>query len=297
MKNAKYKKLFKDNYPDIKIDEFIYINGGVDFYTFCINNSIILKFPVSIEISKRIPFEVSLMKKLENKLEIEIPNLIYNSKVQNQNAFIGYNKIQGVPFDVKGSAKSIEISLQLLNNVIRDLALIENRNIETKQIHNNWKTNYSFLLEGITLKAFKFIDNSISKSVEEIINQNNEKFIRNNFSPKLIHSDLKSSHLICNNDNIIIGLIDWSDAIYGDISFEFARILTELGFDIYVRLLEKRERFLSDYDTQRIAYYSILIPFNRILNGINNRNNKLIQEGVNKLIINLNNYDKVQTKQ
>jgi len=295
MKKDIYKKIFEDNYPNVKIEEFNYIKEGNDYFTFDINNSIIIKFPVSKEIEKRIPFEVDLLKKLENKLEILIPALNYNSKDQNQLPFIGYNKIQGIPFDINGSKESIEYNLRILNNLIRNLSFVENSEIDTQIIIDNWKNYYSHLLNGIRVKAYKYIDHSHRLEVENIINQNHNDFVKYNFIPKLIHSDLKSIHLLCKpNDNFIVGLIDWGDAKYGDISFEFARVLNEFGFDFFVRLLNEKEIFLSKDDINRIAFYSILIPFNSILNGVNYSSEDSLWQGIKKLSINLDNYEKVK---
>jgi aminoglycoside 2''-phosphotransferase len=294
MKKALYKKIFEEEYPNIKIDEFTHIKEGNDFLTFDINNSIIIKFPVSVEIENKMPFEINLLKKLNGKLDIQIPELNYNSKQSRKTPFLGYEKIQGGPFNVNGSKKSVDYNLSVLGNIIRKLSLIKNLDIDNHVITANWKKYYLHLLKGIKTKAFKFIENSHRSSVEDIIGQNNHKIIHQDFVPKLIHSDLKSNHIICDKNNHIVGLIDWADAIYGDIAFEFARVLNEFGFDFFVQLFNKQSVFLSKANIERIAYYSVLIPFNKILNGINYSDERTLERGVKKLASSLVNYENVR---
>lgn len=289
-----YEEVFRQKYPDIRISEFKFLKKGNDFTTFEINNSLIIKFPVSKEIEKRIPFEIELLNRLDNKLQISIPVLKYNC-LNNQHTFIGYEKIPGIPFDINVSEESYNYNLGVFSHIIRELSSIKNPEIDTQSIIYTWNNYYSHLLNGIRLKAYKTLEFSYQLEVEKILNENYKKFIENSFIPTLIHADFKSQHLICNNtDNHIVGLIDWGDATYGDISFEFARILTEFGIDFYRKLIKENSHFISRNNIDRIAFYSILIPFNSILDGINNAENDKLEQGIRKLCTSLDNYEKIK---
>jgi len=289
-----YEEIFKQNYPDIRISEFKLLKKGNDFITFEIDNSLIIKFPVSKEIEKRIPFEIELLNRLKNKLQISIPLIKYNC-LSNQHTFIGYEKILGVPFDITIRDESYSYNLGIFSHIIRELSSIRNTEIDTKNIVYTWNKYYFHLLKVIRLKAFKSIDVSQKIEVAKILNENYKKFVENSFAPKLIHADLKNEHLICNiKDNHIVGLIDWNDATFGDISFEFARILTEFGIDFYKKLIKENSQIISRNDANRIAFYSILIPFNNILDGINNSENDKLKQGISKLSASLYNYEEIK---
>lgn len=114
-------------------------------------------------------------------------------------------------------------------------------------------------------------------------------FLNYKFTPCLIHSDLKSSHILCNEQNKMIGLIDWGDSNYADLSFEFARILDEFGVDFLLQVKENIDKNFN-YEIDRIAFYTVMIPFFTILQGLVSNDDNKIQTGKLKLDINLEQY-------
>jgi hypothetical protein len=291
-----YAEMFKENYPEIKITEFALVKEGGLYDTFEINRSIIVKFPKIRKNNQHFIKEIDLLARLKEELQIAIPVLNFNNKPDSSYRFLGYKRINGVAFDIDGDEKSLSENLKILSDFFEDLSLIEPPQSESHRIISNWKKYYLHLIEGIITKAYSHIPQNYKEDVERIINSNHSMFIHSDFNPMLIHSDLKSEHLICNpSDNIIFGVIDWGDATFGDISFEYARFLTEFGFNFYHRLIQKSTIDLSNTDFKKIAFYSVLIPFNSILNGIIFNNKTLFNTGCQKLGRSLYTYEAVRS--
>ncbi|QEC79032.1 aminoglycoside phosphotransferase family protein [Mucilaginibacter ginsenosidivorax] len=292
MNRAKYERIFKENYPEIVVENFIYLKESYDYITFEVNRLIIIKFSTT-EIEGNIPFEIDLLSKLKGQLQIATPILNYNYKPGSDCKFIGYEKIHGGHFDHRNE-KNINENLFILSKFLRDISLLKNPDYQNEEFVTKWKKGCNHQVNGIRLKAFKTIPSPYKKEVEKIIEENHHKIIDDDFTPKLIHSDLKPEHLICNSENVVVGIIDWADARFGDITYEYARILIEFGIDFYKKLLTKNAAKLSIIDVNRIAYYSILISFNSILNEINYRNDNIPGRGLQRLHTSLNTYDEIR---
>lgn len=289
-----FKVRFQENYPEIEIEEFSNIKEGDDYYTFEINREIIVKFPKTKEIKGIVPLEINLLSNLIGKLQIDIPKLNFSNKTNSINPFLGYSKIHGIAFDIDGDEKSLSKNINILGRFFRDLSLINPSDAPHRELVSNWKKFYSYLLKGIREKAYEHIPRHYSQEVEKIIVNNHKNFIANDFKPVLIHADLKPDHLICKgSDNIISGIIDWGDAGFGDVSFEYARVLTEFGFNFYKRLIQENSVYLAKADYQKIAFYSILIPFFSILNGVNSSDKNILERGRQRLNTSLNSYETV----
>lgn len=143
-----------------------------------------------------------------------------------------------------------------------------------------WKKRYAAFLCAIQTVALPAIPQEMAKPVKDILFKPGKGVLDKDFNLQLIHGDLKPEHVLCDvRHQAISGIIDWGDAEYGDVGFEYARILFSLGLDFFSQLLHVSPNDIFS-KIASIKFYQTLLPFNVILTGVNNKDSSLIASGV-----------------
>jgi len=142
--------------------------------------------------------------------------------------------------------------------------------------------NWQSIIERKTLNK-ELIENSIKNVIEKI---NNQEFINNSYS--LLHSDFNQRNLFINTEtNEITAIIDWTESMFGDPLYDFARIRMliwhfDLGqevidyFDSQLNLSDKQKELLELYWLVRVIEY--LAYYSEEPNEFNTNRIKLHQE-------------------
>lgn len=293
MKDVFFEKAIQKHYPELVIKSFSHIQEGQDFYVFQANKNLIFRFAKSEKEIEKLKFEVELLPKLKNVLPVSIPDFIYKSFTEAWFSFVGYKKIEGIPFNILGDKLSVEFNAKIIGKIITNLNDFRSPDlVEIEQQRKIWENYFIDFIQRIKESAAIILSTEIRNTVEEILLENEISFLSFKFIPCLIHSDFKSSHILCDKQNKVIGLIDWGDSNYGDIAFDFARILNEFGYAFLLKVKESIDSKIR-YDIDRITFYTILIPFLTIFKGINSNDKTKLRFGIKKLEFNLQQYSKL----
>jgi len=285
-----FKKAINEHYPNLIIESSSFIPEGEDFYVFQVNDDLIFRFAKSEREVEKLKFENDLLPKLISTLTISIPSFTYKNFTDKNFSFVGYKKIMGIPFNVLGDRESVEYSAKTIGSVIAKLNEFRSQDKEElERQRKSWVKYFTGFIEKIKEVALQNLAPKSRNVVLDILLKNEATFLSYKFTPCPIHSDFKSSHILCDNHNKMIGLIDWGDSNYADVAFDFARILNEFGFDFLHKVKESVSSKV-DFEIDRIAFYTIMIPFFTILQGLVSNDETKLQTGKEKLEFNLENY-------
>jgi len=214
---------------------------------------------------------------IKNNLNIPIPRMIGSIKFQDKHVLIlekldyplletTNNKAKYIPSmitnlkEIHKVKSNIAGMLNSKENITWKEILLSKFNGKDKLL--NWDSIYKRPLLKPTL-----IQDSIAKLVKNI---KNTQFTTNNYT--LLHPDFNQRNLFINpNTTEITGIIDWSESMFGDPIYDFARLRMfiwhfKLGKDVldsYYKLLSfnDEERKLEDiyftsFVIEYLAYYS-----------------------------------------
>ena len=290
VENELFIKAIHEHYPNLIIKSISFIPEGENFYVFQVNDDLIFRFAKSEREVEKLKFEDTLLPKLISTLTVSIPYFIFKNFTDKDFSFVGYKKIEGIPFNISGNSESVEYSAKTIGSVITKLN--EFRSHDSKEIEQqrkSWVTYFTSFIQRIKEDALPNLPFEIGNTIMEILLKHEKAFLNFKFTPCLIYSDFKSSHILCDEQNKMIGLIDWGDSNYADVAFDFARILDEFDLD-YLQQVKESVSSKVNYQIDRIAFYTILIPFFTILQGLVSNDENKFQVGTNKLEFNLQQY-------
>ena len=152
----------------------------------------------------------------------------------------------------------------------------------------DWKRKYIKFNESIHSRLNTKIKDSVWKDIDAIF----ETFLNNRenftFKPTLIHDDLSSDHILHDKTTgLITGIIDWGDSVFGDPAFD----LTGLFVDYSPSLCDSILHGLSQSESMllRVKFYIKLIPFYKVLYGLDIGDRKNLEDGLRLITKNFKN--------
>lgn len=234
-----------------------------------------------------------------HKLNIPIPKVLC-SFVFDENQVLVLEKINYPLLEsVNDKSKYIPSMINCLKSIHEiksDIAGLLNT-----RLNKTWKeillSNFNGndeLLDWVVITKRKGLDKDlVLKSINKLIKQIEEKeFLNSNYS--LLHPDFNQRNLFIDpNSNKITGIIDWSESMFGDPLYDFARLRMfiwhfKLGENVLkeyyslVNLNEKEKEieqiYVVSFVIEYLAYYS------EELNEFNNNRIKTHQEYLTKYL-------------
>lgn len=220
-KLAAYKLRLKADFPELNVEQIRLIGSGWHHDAIEVNDTLVFRIPRGVhDITSSVDTEVAILKKLEGKLAVDIPEPLY---IAPNNEYFGYTKVGGI----------------LLKDLIKELDDNEFQNVKedwvklASSIHRLVSVEAAkkiglpgfiepgpsaaeriFDIEGIGQDVLDFATKTIKKSKELDLNAINYM---------TIHNDLQFHNILASKDSKrITGLIDWTDARIGPVAREFA---------------------------------------------------------------------------
>ena len=209
-----FKNIINETFPDIKINEFEILGKGKAGTICLVNKEIIFKIPLPTEHSD-IKTEAKILKFLENKLNIQIPKIIYADYSRSGLYIIGETLLNGVTYSYElhdSFHKKTQIDiLRQLGQIVRDL---HNVNI------NDLPCQVSDTLDDIIneynerlLKVYSLFSNTEIQKLKEIAENYKHITINHPVAPVLCHHDLHFFNIMFDIKNKrISGLLDFGCA-------------------------------------------------------------------------------------
>jgi len=225
-----FTEKIKSDFPELQVDSVKVIATGWDHVAVEVNNSIIFRIPrgeYNIEkLSKSVIYETNILKLLQDKLPVDIPDPIY---IAPGNAYFGYPKLDGV----------------LLMNLDDDLNEMDKGHIREDWVNIASGIHQNIPLETAQKLGIPVFSGDIGKA-EDIFNIENIDdeildFARRTIKAaqsidisklpvSVIHNDLQWFNLLADPAaKRISGVIDWTDICIAPIEKDFS--IWEWGHD------------------------------------------------------------------
>jgi aminoglycoside phosphotransferase (APT) family kinase protein len=210
-------------FPDLKWDNFEYINHGWDHDVVILNDKTVFRFPNSPEYKTILKDEVRLMAYLKNKINITIPQYKY---VSSDHSFAGYEIIPGDSLTV---AKFSSIPSGDRSNITKQLAsfftslhMVELN--EIKKFNIPYEKPIEYDVRDLSMRFLKpnldkqdFVN--VMRVIEEV-----DQLTEEQCPQVLVHNDISPKHIIWDAENKKVGIIDFSDRSIGDPALDFAEL-------------------------------------------------------------------------
>ena len=245
-------------FPDLNIENSVLIDSGWDNHVLIINNEIVFRFPKnSIQVSKLLT-EMRLLRSLKD-FPFEIPD--YSYLVNEGDVFGGYRLIHGNPLNsVKKLSDSLLKDFSILFSYLWSIKPEKCSEIGVP-IHSpvTWLKHLNGLISTFSDSLKRFIPADFFRSLKDlsadILSDMDETDLR------LIHGDLYRENVrITDSGNHITGIIDWSDASFGDVARDIAAVSIDFDLTDLFPILGKIKGPLNVNTIRRIKLYQIIEP-------------------------------------
>ena len=237
-------------FPEITWDSYVLNTEGWDHEVIILDNKIVFRFPNEDEYSTLLPDEINVLKKLTPLVNAAIPQYSY---IAADYSFAGYPIVPGrvvskQVFDELSKEARRELAQQLagflstLHTVIQkghkfpELPdfYIPTDHVEVKQLA---REHLSKLLSPV---EYEIVEN-ILRQTDEVLTQK--------IPAVFLHDDVYSRHIIWDDANSRLGIIDFTDMCLGDPAIDFAE-LHEYGVEFVKEVYDlytgpKDENFLE----------------------------------------------------
>lgn len=289
MEKEQAKTIIQKNFPKLEIESIETAGEGMDSKAFEVNKDLIFRFPKYEKVGKQLQVEISLLPKLQSRLEVTIPHFEYIGKQENGLPFVGYNKIQGVPlekelfdsFDEELQEKLIEQVASFLKEV-NSFSIDEAKGLGVKVA--NFRENYTSDLAEIKKDAWRLLDAKAKEYIEGLLTSylSNERNF--DYIPTLLHADLSPEHIIYDPEKkSIAGIIDFGDIEIGDPDYDLMYLHEDYSPEFVEKLLKYYPHGDSNHLVTKLDFFSRCNTVHDILIGVNRKDDGLLQWAVNKL--------------
>ena len=270
---------------DIKVEEITLIGEGYDSKAYLINNEYIFKIKFSTNKKKGYEKEKAVYDFLNRHLtlNIKIPRIEY-SYITDELSIMGYKKIDGKFLNPK-LYKTMTYEQQ--SNLKRDIAnfLKEMHSLDYSEIQN-----YSIDNRQNVLEEYQLLRDTIYDSFTDIEKQYIEKFFERLESTTifddrkcLCHNDFSCNHLLLDDNNKLVGIIDFGDAGIIDEYCDFVYLLEDSEEEIGSFFGEDILRIYGNIDIAKAKEYQDVVeqyyPIETIVYGLKNNRDDFIEKG------------------
>ncbi len=287
-KLSAYIQAIRDVYPDLGIKTTQFNQDGQFNNVLIINDESIFRFPKTEREATKLITEVALLRSLQNRVTLPIPNPVYRSAETapvGQN-FMGYSLLAGEPFWRKTFyAIKDEGLLQHLANQLATF-LYQMHSTQSGELAMNLP-DFQGCEEWIDLynrfrnKLFPFMRPEACARVV----QHFERFLSDErnctYTPTLIHGDFGPSNILYDaRTESISGIIDFSSTGWGDPALDFAAIICSVSYgEVFL------QRFATVYPgidavLSRARFYAGTFALQEALYGIEDDDPEFFENGI-----------------
>lgn len=298
MNNSEVITKIHQEYPDFVIEAIEFLEAGFDSEAFLINDSFVFKFSRHARAAANLYKEVTVLNEIRNQLPLKVPKIYFLGKSDplDQFAFVGYERIMGVPLNKEIlttlSAEEKETLAKELSIFFKTLHTIELRT-KLKGLEIDKKAKAAYEYQVIKEAAYPLLKRSVQREIDEVY----QRILNQDFSYKkcLMHNDFGASNVYYDlKAKRISGVIDFGDVAIYDRDMEFICLLYDYedGFDqTFVKKILTyygiSKKTLID-KTRFVAFYNQL---ENIYLGKEFEMYDLFKEGVNNIQNGLDRYD------
>ena len=279
------KYLLEHTFDGFKVNCIKVLGNGYDSVAYFVNDEYIFKTKFSD--NKKIGYEKekAIYDFLNESLitDIKIPRIDF-SYITDELSIMGYKKIDGKFLNPEiYAAMSDESKTKLKQDIARFLRDIHD--LDFSEI-----SSYSIDIKQNVLEEYQLLRETIYDSLSDIEKQYIESFMKrlkstSIFDDKkcLCHNDFSCNHLLLDENNNLVGIIDFGDAGIADEYCDFVYLLEDSEEEIGPSFGEEILHIYGNIDIDKAKEYQNIVdqfyPIETIIYGIKNNRKDFIEKG------------------
>lgn len=279
------KYIILNTFKNFNVSNIKVIGSGYDSVAYLVNDEYIFKIKISANEKKGYKKEKAILDFLNEylKSDIKIPKIEY-SYISSEFEIMGYKSINGKFLTPKIYQSMTEKQKDILKNDIAKF-LKQLHSLDYSEISEYLIDNKENVLEEYKLLKETIYD-KLTKEEKDYIESFFEMLdITKIFDDKkcLCHNDFSANHLLLNEDNKLVGIIDFGDAGIIDEYCDFIYLLEDSDEEIGLSFGKEILALYGDINVDRAKKYQEVVewyyPIETIVYGVRNNRNDFIEKG------------------
>ena len=276
---------------NIVIDSIKLIGEGYDSKAYIVNNEYVFKIKFSANKKKGYEKEKAIYDFLNKNLKtnIKIPRIEY-SYITDELSILGYKEIKGKFLTPEIYSTMSKDKQELLK---QDIAIF------LRQMHDldySEISSYTIDNKQNVLEEYQLLKETIYDSLTDTEKQYIEDFMKRLYNTTifggkkcLCHNDFSCNHLLLDNDNRLVGVIDFGDSGIIDEYCDFIYLLEDSEEEIGMSFGEDILKLYGNIDVSKAKEYQDIVeqyyPIETIVYGIKNDKSVFIEKGRKEIYI------------
>ena len=276
---------------NIVIDSIKLIDEGYDSKAYIVNNEYVFKIKFSANKKKGYEKEKAIYDFLNKNLKtnIKIPRIEY-SYITDELSILGYKEIKGKFLTPEIYSTMSKDKQELLK---QDIAIF------LRQMHDldySEISSYTIDNKQNVLEEYQLLKETIYDSLTDTEKQYIEDFMQRLYNTTifggkkcLCHNDFSCNHLLLDNDNRLVGVIDFGDSGIIDEYCDFIYLLEDSEEEIGMSFGEDILKLYGNIDVSKAKEYQDIVeqyyPIETIVYGIKNDKSVFIEKGRKEIYI------------
>lgn len=291
----KIKLLLEDTFNNLAVEKINIIGQGHDSIAYLVNDEYIFKIKLSVNKKKGYTKEKAILDFLNKHLNtnIKIPRIDY-AYITDELSIIGYKIIKGKFLTPNIYNKMTTVEKDNLKENIANF-LKSMHSLDYSEISNYAIDNKKKCLEEYELLEQTIYNELTSKEKEYVENFYKRLYTTTVFDDKkcICHNDFSCKHLVLDDNNKLVGIIDFGDACIIDEYSDFLYLLEDSDEEVGSSFGEEILKIYKDININKAKEYQELMeqyyPIELIIYGIKNNNLDFIKEGRKEIKNRINN--------
>jgi aminoglycoside 2''-phosphotransferase len=269
-----YRSAIVQQFPAVDLTGFRLLGEGGGCLVFETDSRFLWRILKHSAVEAGLELEIRLLPALANAVSLAVPHYEYISDRTISPRFVGYRKIEGVPFAHERLATCR--SDMPLKQLARFLTELHSFPIEQAQAlgvpmlaPQDRHAEYRRWSEQIHQHVFPLLDERQRTWARQTISDLLDDPAMLDFAPALCHSDLWDEHLLFDPEREeLAGVIDWESAGISDPVGDWVALWLDHGDETINRLLALYQGVINMTFRHRMMRLANFVPLNEVLCGV-----------------------------
>ncbi len=255
------------------------IPGGFGHFTYVVDEDWVFRFPRTPHVAKQDRIEQRILPLVERSVTFAVPRFDFGGSLKGL-PYVGYRLLPGRP--LRPSDVPLNVTPSVLAEVVFELHPIDvseaSSLLGTSGTATAWEARYRYLRSQAATELVDVLSPALSDSVDAAFDRFFEATFR--FEPVLVHGDLGTSHILVNETEGLVGLLDFEAVTIGDPAIDFVGFIITLGPEVCDRVISLYAGLVDNGFRERVLGYWWIGWLYAILHGVDTTDQATIESGI-----------------
>jgi aminoglycoside phosphotransferase (APT) family kinase protein len=303
--------LLSEIFPEITVARLRLLGEGWDSTAVLVNEELVFRIPKRVDVASGMQREMELLKVIQHHVTASVPNIQWVGPGRGVFAVtaMGYRKLPGRALSQISTVNDTQ-HLSKIALFLKELHAIPVEALSSapwfcwtgsagREGPVDWESGLRSFVDRIFCDGIGLLNPSVQTRVRHDIETFLAVDANFQFKPVLIHGDFSTEHILVEEGNENMSIIDFGDSGLGDAAYDVWPILNPYyqnqnthemlnkggmegsfsGHEIHGETSEK----VDSTFVVRQKFYRRLAPFHSIIYGLINRDDGLVKEGLRQV--------------